>query len=261
MTDGELQFHPPDESPDEHFAAAIKGIINTAVTIRNVNFFAHRALSDVITVIDDVRLEYSQSPTIVQDNLRNTETRAFNYFRLTNIEDILGHVERKVEQLDDIDQLIRNANVLEDVIIPPVRPIEGSGEEIEREPDEEPEFQRRLKTVLFLIANEFDIDINDPTQLGLSTGIVPDTITRERSYYAIEVPSISRIVFVCDQKGNVTYVFDRAKAMNEGADMETLAGFTKPELTNFLYGILESESALRFLVTTYQGWSAHLKIV
>ena len=57
---------------------------------------------------------------------------------------------------------------------------------------------------------------------------------REQSYSLVETPALNRAVFVCDEEGNATFVFDTARLADAKLDSSILIRMTKDELSELL---------------------------
>lgn len=221
------------ESQRPDYRARLDGILNRPLTPEIIDGYADGALEDVVQLVEDARERFTREVADDFASVREAEDGALDHYGLDGIGTILDHLTTLHEQGQALDKLIANAERLPSVIVPPdetdALPItsgNGSYEPARTEP--------RTKTVLFILANDFDVDPADPEQLQIRTGqILPDMVRRE-SYNLVQAPELGRAVLVCDETGNVTYVFDTA-VMEEfaisGVDLTRLG---KPDLNALL---------------------------
>lgn len=205
------------------YRSRVNKILNTPLSAENIDDYADGALHQLIYLINKAKIEYSTSHPQGLATDRDLEDTVFRHFGLTGIGQILTHIQNKSHELKEIDKLISKAVEVPRVIIPPdptgtsIEP--GSGE-FKIKP-----LIPRLKSTLFVLANEFGVDINDPQQLTLQSGILPENTMRRTSYSLIDIPKLDRIVLICDEEGNVSYIFDSKL-------LKSATGKTSLELAN-----------------------------
>lgn len=229
------EFHISPEKTN--FQANIDAITSRRLTPENLNQYADEALEDLVRVVDETVRAYKSQPTIESITPKGEERAAFAYYGLeaNSIESTLDHIADIAGQIHSLDSLIAEPIVrTRNVIIPPdsqrveITPGDGSFQEKQTIP--------RTKTLAFILENQFSIDLRDPEQFRLTTGVLGDNMMREQSYHMMEVPGLNRTVFVCDEEGNATFVFDTTRFQEIGIESQTLACMTKDELNNFLDG-------------------------
>ncbi len=57
---------------------------------------------------------------------------------------------------------------------------------------------------------------------------------RDESYYMLELPTLNRVVMVCDQVGNATFVFDLAKLLEQDITPQNLIDLSKVEFQSLI---------------------------
>jgi hypothetical protein len=77
----------------------------------------------------------------------------------------------------------------------------------------------RLVTLAYILERDFDID---PSTVRYVQGSTTDTMLRQEPYVRVEIEDLNRVVYVCDEEGNASYVFD--------AEVLEQLGITPPEL-------------------------------
>ncbi len=219
-----------------NFQASIDAITSRRLTPENLDQYADEALNDLVGVVDEAVQTYKRQPTIDAPNPKEEERAAFSYYGMEAnvVEATLDHIANVADQIHGLDTVIAEATVnSRNIIIPPnegqaveIIPGDGSFQEKQTIP--------RTKTLAFILENQFDIDLRDPEQFTLTTGALGDNMMRGLSYNLVESPALNRAVFVCDEEGNVTFVFDTARLADAKLDSSILARMTKDELSELL---------------------------
>lgn len=218
---------------DHELQLELDDILDAPLQAETIDNFADLALSKLCKLSDVVVKSYSTRPTIVGETQTTNEDCAFNYFQLGDMPQILDHVSQKVQEIRSINSIIEYANVVPTVIVPPdaITPPIGDGES---QTAREQRIIDRTKTVLFILSNSFDIDLHNPDQLSIYKGEIRSSMMRNESYFAVNAPMIDRLILVCDELGNATFVFDTAAAEAEGLNSNKLITSTKQEIEKFL---------------------------
>jgi biotin operon repressor len=197
----------------------------------NIDTYADDALADLIKLIESILAEY-QGQFKGHFSKKGLEDLTLTKYRITGINETLDYISEKSEEIKDLGKFIDETLKLDSVIVPPQTTettiIPGSGT-----------FKEKLtiprtKAILFILANDFDIDIHDPEQLSLTIGALKDNMMRKESYTMIEVPKLERLILCCDEEGNVTYVFDRAKLKENDISGKDLTDLTKSDLDDLI---------------------------
>lgn len=238
-----INYDTPDnkrlERDNAYFTELYNRILDTKLTPDNIDNYADKALEDLIDLINQASRQYEYNPTIPVDmSEREYEEHILAQFGLTNIEQTLDHIANISEELHDIDSIINDLAVKSterrDIILPPdersvnISPSNGSFCEKNS--------VSRLKTTLFAIQQEFGYDLRDAESVQLNRGIVTDDMMRDESYTQITLPEQNRTVFVCDEEGNATFVFDTTRTLEQtGFSSNELTDCTKQELAEFIY--------------------------
>lgn len=192
------------------FAEKLRQITSRDLTVDNINDYAESALGDLVDLIREAEAAYNRQPTILQAQPAENEDAAFNYFEMESVGEILDHIADKAEQLRDIDTVIQQVTPDDAVFVPP-DDLPGLGRAGEGSSAERPDTQPRLKTLLFVLANEFGLNANDPESVSIRCGSVNSEMMRQQPYYEVTVPTLERKVLICDGYGNATFVFDTNK--------------------------------------------------
>ncbi len=239
--ENEVQF--AEETSFEELKADYRGrlntIINSKLTTKNIQTFMESSLSNVITLVNNISYEYASKNTINASTDTDIEDKAFVHFGLNVIYDengnvsssdfsisaLLDAIEKKRKILDMVDDYIaRPLTMIDSVHTPPDL---KEGPESEGDGDMKPnEYRDRFKTVLYILVNDFKLDLLNITSTG---GVNSPEMMRKKSYITIDVPELNRIIEVCDEVGNRTFVYNRKKVLEFRETTETLRAMTKKE--------------------------------
>lgn len=230
----------------EKFEKQLSEAIDNPLTLENTDTYVDYALGAVIKLVDDVVAKYDAQPgaewqQLGEANGKEHEDAALEYFGLEDVEAILRHLEDKASQFAVIGQVIAQANEASDVFVPPgstpVPQATGSGTGMEKKGK-----QPKLKNLLVMLKSEFDIDPDDPEAVSIVRGSVNTNMMREEPYYQVTVPGIDKVILVCDEYENVTFVFNgewvreqvNSNRSSKDESARPLTDYTKEELSKLI---------------------------
>lgn len=243
----------------ETFKNRLSKAIDNPLTLENTDTYVDDALDAVINLVGDVVVEYDAQPgaewqQLGEANGKKHEDAALKYFELEDVEAILRNLDDKASQFAVIDGVIAQANEASDVFVPPdstpVLQATGSGTGIEKKGR-----QPKLENLLFVLMNDFGIDPDDPEAVSIVRGIVNLNMMREEPYYQVTVPGIDKVILVCQEYGNATFVFNgewvreqvNSNRSSENEPERPLTDYTKEELGKLIYD--NPEQGARIIVT------------
>ena len=220
--------------------------IDRPLTLENTDTYVDGALGAVINLVEDVVAEYDAQPGAEWQQLggangKEHEDAALKHFGLEDVEGILRNLDDKASQFAVIDGVIAQANEASDVFVPPdstpVLQATGSGTGIEKKGR-----QPKLENLLFVLMNDFGIDPDDPEAVSIVRGIVNLNMMREEPYYQVTVPGIDKVILVCQEYGNATFVFNgewvceqvSANRSSKDESARPLTDYTKEELSKLI---------------------------
>ena len=230
----------------EKFEKQLSETIDNPLTLENTDTYVDGALGAVINLVDDVVAKYDAQPgaewqQLGEANGKEHEDAALEYFGLEDVEAILRHLEDKASQFAVIGQVIAQANEASDVFVPPdstpVPQATGSGTGMEKKGK-----QPKLENLLFVLMNDFGIDPDDPEAVSIVRGSVNTNMMREEPYYQVTVPGIDKVILVCDEYENVTFVFNgewvrgqvNSNRSSKDESARPLTDYTKEELSKLI---------------------------
>ena len=230
----------------ETFKNRLSEAIDNPLTLENTDTYVDDALGAVINLVEDVVAEYDAQPgaewqRLGEANGKKHEDAALKYFELEDVEAILRHLEDKASQFAVIGQVIAQVNESSEVFVPPdstpVPQATGSGTGMEKKGK-----QPKLENLLFVLMNDFGIDPDDPEAVSIVRGSVNTNMMREEPYYQVTVPELDKVILVCDEYENVTFVFNgewvrgqvSANRPSKDESARPLTDYTKEELSKLI---------------------------
>lgn len=222
--------HPIEHRHD--YRSDVDAILSKQLSAEIIDTYADDALDELVGLVQRVTDAYKHQPTVHFENSQDQEAAAFRYYGLGDVEDLLDHIANKADEIRHLDDVIARIPTIDSVITPPdPREVNiGGGDSIYTEKKHIP----RLKTLLFILSNEFAVNVDDTDQLQMRKGILRDNTMREVSYHIVEARSISRTMLVCDEEGNATFVFNDNVLRESGISSDDLLGLTKTELKSLI---------------------------
>ena len=226
-----LAERSPNKSETAHeYRADLGRILSRSLTPETIDTYADDALNDLIELVENATTSFGRRHKDEFDSKRGLETAAFKHFGLGDVESTLDHIASVSERIHFIDTVIESAVEIDQVIIPPggndgfIPAGDGSFEKASHIP--------RLKTVLFVLENDFGVDISDPKIL--EKGKVKPNMIRSEPYWSISVPELDRTILVCDEGENVTFIFDQSVMLESGISSDDLLNMPKPDLNDLV---------------------------
>lgn len=223
----------PNEDQKDTFQGRLNTILNTAISVETINHYGNRLLNDLVTLTDDIVTNYLQEnnePTSQTDDA--LEDEAFAHYGLPNIGDILIQAQEKLNQIDAITSYVQNVARTPEIITPPDphTPLHGTESGERREPGLVP----RLVTLVYILETDFDIPKED---LVIVEGGLAREMRRSEPYYRVQVDDLNRIVYICDEAFNSSYVFDLGRVRESEVTVEQLDFATKDERNQYIANV------------------------
>jgi hypothetical protein len=209
--------YKPLESLKETFKQRLDTILYKQLTVENIEAFADKALSETVALTDDILKEYKNNQTLFHVNIlpvntQEQENEAFAVLGLPNIQNILQKIIEVKEEIYFLKKYAEENTENTGVVNTPPQPDypteikEGTG-------GFEKRIFPRLLTLLYILKHDFNIL---PKPANMKKGIVTPNIIRKTPYTRVEIPALERAVYICDEEGNVSYIFDTKKLTEQG---------------------------------------------
>lgn len=206
------------ESVRVKFRSRLKTIFYSELTVENIENFASVALEDLLTLNEEILKEYRENMEL--NPLANVSTReqeddAYKKLELPNIQEILEEILKVGDKIKKLKKELEDNLVQTNKVITPTesRPLPVGDGGIERI------FLPRLLTLAYILSNDFGLSMDS---FRIIKGIVTPDMFRQEPYYRVDVPDLERVVYVCDEHSNATYVFDSEKIVENNLDIERI---------------------------------------
>ena len=214
--------HKSLESLKESFKQRLNAILYKQLTVENIETFADEALSETVILTDDVLAEYRNNPefnvSVMPLNIQAQENEAFAVLGLENINEILQRINNVKDKIESLKTYIHaGAKKVGTVITPPqpeypTKIMEGIG-------GFEKRLFPRLLTLLYILEHDFEIP---PASVQIIEGAITPNMVRKTPYVRVEIPDLKRAVYICDEEGNVSYIFDTEKLAKQGLTLSEI---------------------------------------
>lgn len=227
-----MQNSGEKQESKNNYRARLDDILSTPLTAENIDSYANDAINSTIALIDDI--EAAHKWDILANTRREAEDKILQEELDTNVSEILDHIYSVGKNIRSIDKYIdasrkaaeNKVYVPPDTYIPNFEVGDGSFSEKALLP--------KAKTALFILKNDFEVDLSDPSQFTMRTGTVRSEMMRQTPYDLIEAPELNRTILSCDETGNRTFVFDTEKLKEAEITTDFLLDATKTELDQIL---------------------------
>ncbi len=214
--------HKSLEALREEYRRRLDVILDKQLTVENIEVFADEALSETIKLTDEVLTEYGSNPEFQADTTQDTQKQeddAFSKLNLPDIQEVLQSIIDVKDKIDFLKTYIHtNIEHLDEVITPPQEVQVGAVQEGEGSFIEKRMFPRLL-TLLYIIEHDFEISSSD---VKVTEGVVTPDMMRKTPYVRVEIADLNRAVYICDEEGNASYVFDTEKLRERGLTLEEI---------------------------------------
>lgn len=211
------------------YEGILKEITSRPLTTSNIDSYADQALKDLVELTELIVYAYSSLTESVPPDKTEIEDEAFRHFKLSDISTILDHIAKVADTIESLNFKISNIPIVPEEFVPQDPNVgtlhNGGNGEYER-----PHKTPRLKTLLFILKSDFGVDLDDPSQISLLGSSTNHRTLRESSYYSVFVPGLKRLIFICDERKNTTFVFNTGIVESLGIDLDTLVNHSKSEL-------------------------------
>jgi len=212
--------HKSLESLKQTYKQRLETILNKQLTVDNIGTFADEALSETVQLTEDILIEYRRNPEVharpTTLSPREQEDEAFTILSLPNISEVLQSINKVKDNISFLKTYIHTNSESIDTVITPPQPDhitevkEGTGSFEKR-------MFPRLLTLLYILEHDFNLP---PIEAHITQGIVIPKMMRRIPYVRVEIPAQNRVIYICDEEGNVSYVFDTTRLREVGLTLE-----------------------------------------
>ena len=221
--------NPDYDEAKERYEQRLEDILNTPLVPENFSTYAQDALNKVIGMVEHMTETYpGQSLPLPRGIAEDFTTQYYNM----DIDDLLDALQKKVEETNEIEKFVESLSEDEEVYVPPqlLQPglRSGTGE------FSKAETSPKLETILFLLQERYELDINNTAELIVTKGTVSKEMMRQELYYLIDMPTLNRKILVCNEKGNITYVLDSELLDTQNIEPQVLVDMDKSQIDELL---------------------------
>lgn len=213
------------EALKEQYRQKLDAILYRELTVESIDTFADEALNDLIALNEEILDQSKVNPSFQDESVelqitdREREDFVYQKLELPDIQEILGRISDVRDRIENIkDYIDHHKQLAHEVITPPQehgpRVEKGSGEGLK-----EAFFVPRLLTLMYLLESDFDIKKED---VQILEGEVTPHMMRETPYIRVEIPDLQRVVYICEEEENASYIFDSQKLQELGIRFEEL---------------------------------------
>jgi len=215
------------------FKSEWDSIISKSVTVDNINTYSEDVLGGLVSLTGGIVEDYKKTKD--GKSLGATlEDEAYKAYGLPPLGDTLLMAQEKADSISSIDALIHEKIQLASYVITPTDTgttinTTGSGEGLQRK-----DVLPRLKTLLYILTNDFNLSLDD---ILLFEGRTNENMVRKEPYIRVQVKSINRLVYICDEAENISYIFDLEKVRENNVSIEDIDVMTKGQRNSLIDNI------------------------
>ncbi|GEM_PF-5578030 len=218
------------EQQKQKFGKMLKEITESHITTENINNFANTALNKLIELNDEITSSYKNIST-ERSSGKRLEDLAYDFYQINRIDDLLTTIQQKYQQIEELKLFIFNETKMDPRVFVP-----ASQKDMFQTAKGDTTWERkknipRLIMLLYLLENDFGIPKEN---VKLTEGVTLNTQMRKEPYFRIEIDDLQKLIYICIEEGNVTYIFDQKELKQLGVQTETLDEKSKKERRKML---------------------------
>jgi hypothetical protein len=199
-------FHPVEKDLYINFKQRLNEILYMELTVENIRTFADEALEKLISLNEAVVKKY-QNEHKESNSYSGVELEDYAYttYGLENLNVILSRITEVQDKIISLAiEVAESLNKTTTIITPPdkTNSVFSNTDEKTYEP---PKQLDRLLTLAYILERDFNLSQND---VRYTQGITNNHMMRSEPYTRVEIDDLNRLVYVCDEEGNASYVFD-----------------------------------------------------
>lgn len=219
-----------DKQQKTNVTSFLQPILDRELTVEDIDNYAFVAVDGLVSLVNQKVDEYKAAHGTAGWDDKTIEDRALDFYGLEDVGTYLDFLDKKDEEIRNLDRVIKRTVHKDQVVTPPDEvevPVVKTGN---GERTEDKKMINRTKAVLFILKEDFDVDVDNEEQLIIMDGVVRGNMMRDTSYVLIKTPTIGRTILVCDEEGNASYVFNDEVLEKQNVSDEALVDFTKTDL-------------------------------
>ena len=211
---------------EESYAHDYNILLSSSINPSNVLTFHDDALKKLISVVDGVVEKYKQKHPETSFTRKELEDEALREENLQDVSTTLSILANRKADIDSLKNFVSESiSLSENVFVPPTNDngrVVNAGSGVGME---EKRLVPRLLTLLYILENDLNIVIKDAGEdrdVNIEQGAVTDNMMREQPYFRVLIDSLNRVVYICEEEGNASFVFDKDELEKNGFDIDKL---------------------------------------
>ncbi len=246
-----------EASPLESIRHEYQNILSLTIQPDTIQTFYDDAINQLVAVNEKlVALYKKENPSDTQEGA-SLEDAAALHFQVTPVNQVLDAISERRRDMDDLESRIQEVLSLSpEVFVPPeadekYRVLPGSGKGLE-----EKKLIPRLMTLVYILEHDLglhigkDEDVDEYAQVALVRGEVVDGMMRATPYYRVSIEPYNRTIYICDEEGNMSFVFDTERIEEVIPNIEDLDQTSKKEYKD----IIEARPGVGMVVRYGANW-------
>ncbi len=230
------------------YSEQLSQAVDVSLSPRTYQKYTEDALGRLVIVVGDLVEDYKARPVICFDGSKETEDAAVAYFEVPMVPEYLDKISSVTDEMLLCDAVLRGLVSAPRTILPAGegKIAHGDGSDTFTQ-----EHRPKTATTLFILSHHFGLNINpDAGDISIVRGTNKKGMVRKLSYTVIEAQSLSRAIFVCDLKRNITFVFDTKELAKINLNTSMLAGYMKDDI----HALIENWPQLGVRVSDTNGF-------
>ncbi len=254
------KIYTPDNSTENtkiKILSELRNVLSSSISPVNIYSFYNEAVDKLVNIVALAVNAYKKENPNTNLSGKELEDASLIYLGSSDVGSILDAISERRMSMRTIEQNIADRTDLSlEVFVPPKQNeehiIAGSGKGLE-----EKKLIPRLLTLIYILENDLNIYLENSeseeaaeNNIDIAKGEVTDNMMRKYPYYRILIPELNRVVYICEEEGNATFVFNHHEIENIGMKIEDMDTMDKRE-----YGVLiESNTGLGVRIIQTNSW-------
>lgn len=248
----------PEVSPSRDISSLESGykkkldeVITSSINPSTLHTFYDDALEFLIATLSSVTASYKEIHPDTSLVGRELEDVATEFFHLPSIPTLLDAISERQEDLKHLQtRIIDHTGMSSEVFVPPSDSekygiVQGSGRGLE-----EKKLIPRLETLVYILEHDLGVTFEDDVKIV--SGITTNAVMREEPYIRVGIEPYGRLVYLCNEEGNATFVFDAETIKKYVPDIETLDKMDKTEYKSIIVSDQSVGVVLRYHADTWR---------
>ncbi len=221
-------------------------ILQLTLTENNVDLYSQQAFANFINIIEAKKTEFVQlRPDTADLSGKELEDLMCAYYGMPDVSTTLDEINKLDHMSHRIDEVLAKSPLSKKILVRAGEkqeakfPRASSGKEFEKA-----EITRRTKLLAMVLWQRFGVDPGEKEKFKCAQGLMDTEAMRDVPYFLVEINDIApvpdtddkgeRIVLICNQKGNATFVFNSLILDELATVAQDLAALSKTELNRII---------------------------